>query len=186
MKTSLSKVVPDRDFTRGLGLELEAIRAGVAEVLPDSDWTRYPLLGRISAVSDLFWLFNRELLAELGLAPVEQQVLGILRSRVADSPAELSRFTHQTRAGMTRTLDRLEQRGLVRRRPHPTDRRRTRILLTKKGLNLADRKLAVELAALEGLLGGLDQRACARISGVLDELAARLAGARRAKASRAA
>ena len=137
-------------------------------------------------MSDLFGLFNRELLSDLALAPVEQQVLGILRSQVADSPAELSRFTHQTRAGMTRTLDRLEQRGLVRRRPHPTDRRRTRILLTKKGLRLADRKLAVELAAWEGLLGGLDQRACDRISSVLDELVARLAGARQAKASRAA
>ncbi len=186
MKKSQPKGTPDRDFARGLGLELEAIRAGIAEVLPDSDWTPYLLLGRISAVSDLFALFNRELLAEQGLAPVEQQVLGILRSQVADSPAELSRFTHQTRAGMTRTLDRLAQRGLVRRRPHPTDRRRTRILLTKKGLTLADQKLAVELTAFEGLLGGLDQKKCAQISGVLDELVARLDGARRAKASRAA
>jgi DNA-binding MarR family transcriptional regulator len=186
MKNGGSTIEPDRDFARELGQELEAIRAGIAEALPDSDWTPYLLLGRISAVADLFGLFNRELLADLGLAPVEQQVLGILRSQVADSPAELSRFTHQTRAGMTRTLDRLEQRGLVRRRPHPTDRRRTRISLTKKGLNLADRKLAVELAALEGLLGGLDRNARARISGVLDELAARLAGARRTTGSRAA
>ncbi len=186
MKKDQAEVVPDRDFARALGRELEAIREGIAQVLPDSDWAPYPLLGRVSAVSDLFRLFNREVLAELGLAPVEQQVLGILRSRVADSPAELSRVTHQSRAGMTRTLDRLEQRALVRRRPHPTDRRRTRILLTKKGLSLADRKLAVELAALESLFGGLDQKARTRMSGVLDELAARLAGARRSKANRAA
>ncbi len=53
-------------------------------------------------------------------------------------------------------------------------------------MGLADRKLAVKRNALEGLFGGLEQRARAQIGDVLDELAARLAGARRAQAIGAA
>lgn len=82
-----------------------------------------------------------------------------------------------------RTVDRLEKRGLMRRRPQPTDRRRTRLVLTKKELALADRNLAVELAAIESLFGGLDQKTLTRITGLLNELTARLAGVRRAQAS---
>jgi DNA-binding MarR family transcriptional regulator len=43
---------------------------------------------------------------------------------------------------MTRMLDRLEQKGLIRRRPDPDDRRTTKLELTDEG-----RKLYPELAA---------------------------------------
>ena len=179
-------ITRDQDFADSLAAELVAVSDGTAEVLPDVDQAAIPLLGKLNALSNLLRLWNKELLSDFDLGPVEHQVLGILRSRVADAPAELARFTHQTRAGMTRTLDRLEARGLVERRSHATDRRRTCIALTRKGVRLTDKMLRLELAAFDELLSGLDGRALAGIDAGLNDFIARFAGARRSAAHRAA
>ena len=47
---------------------------------------------------------------------------------------------HQT--SVTNAVDRLEDAGLVRRRPHPTDRRTTLVELTADGTSLAERATA--------------------------------------------
>jgi DNA-binding MarR family transcriptional regulator len=47
---------------------------------------------------------------------------------------------HQT--SVTNAVDRLEEAGLVVRRPHPTDRRATLVELTKAGATLAERATA--------------------------------------------
>ncbi len=47
---------------------------------------------------------------------------------------------HQT--SVTNAVDRLEEAGLVVRRPHPTDRRATLVELTKQGAVLAERATA--------------------------------------------
>ena len=47
---------------------------------------------------------------------------------------------HQT--SVTNAVDRLEEAGLVVRRPHPTDRRATLVELTKDGVALAERATA--------------------------------------------
>ena len=48
-------------------------------------------------------------------------------------PAILAELTYFSRQTMTFTLDNLEKRGLTRRLPHPSDRRRKRIQLTPEG-----------------------------------------------------
>jgi len=52
---------------------------------------------------------------------------------------------------MTERADRLERRGLVRRRPSPSDRRSILIVLTTAGRRCIDRA-ATELVALEHAL----------------------------------
>ena len=53
---------------------------------------------------------------------------------------------HQT--SVTNAVDRLEEAGLVVRRPHPTDRRATLVELTKDGAALAERATAELNAAV--------------------------------------
>ncbi|CAK7075831.1 MarR family transcriptional regulator [Pseudomonas sp. S 311-6] len=57
----------------------------------------------------------------------------------ADTVAELARGCMQDAGGMTRLLDRLEAKGLCRRKRCQTDRRVVRIELTPQGVEVASR-----------------------------------------------
>jgi DNA-binding MarR family transcriptional regulator len=77
--------------------------------------------------------------------------------RPIDVLADGLRLSH-SRA--VRVVDRLEDDGLVRRRPDAEDRRAVRIELTAAGRRAADRVIDARAAALDEALGGLspDQR----------------------------
>ncbi len=65
-------------------------------------------------------------------------VLGHLQRRGAMSTNELSAAERVRPQSMSITVQSLEQAGLVRRRPHPTDRRTVLIELTRKGVKTLD------------------------------------------------
>ena len=175
-----------RGFVEALDRDLADIRDGIAHELPGSDWEPLVLAGKLGALANLYRRFNERALEEFGLAPVEQAVLGILCGQAADNPGALARATYQSAPGMTRTLDRLEAQGLVRRRSHPDDRRRVVIELTGKGRKLAERKLRAEVDAWQGLLEGLDAPARRGLTAAVDQLLGRLAGACLSNSDRAA
>jgi DNA-binding MarR family transcriptional regulator len=58
-------------------------------------------------------------------------------------------------ASMTSLLDTLERRGLVKRRPHPTDGRKTLIHLTDEARGIVDRMLPLIHAVITDALGDL-------------------------------
>ena len=161
-------------FEKLLAGELDAIRDGLATELPEVDWSPMPLFGRVAALASLYKGFCDATLTAFGVTHSERFVLGVLRSRQAETPSELARITHQTRAGMTRTLDRLESRGLVERVSHPDDRRKVRMMLTDKGLPLTDAVLRAEITAQQRMLEDLGEPSLTRISASLDELMGRL------------
>jgi DNA-binding MarR family transcriptional regulator len=66
--------------------------------------------------------------------------------RVADTPMSMSELAAALgidRPNATVLVDDLEAQGLVRRQPHPTDRRTKMVEATRKGKNLATRATAV-------------------------------------------
>jgi DNA-binding MarR family transcriptional regulator len=84
-------------------------------------------------------LLTRELrtLVETQLAPLgltsQQAALLLMAGRSASSPAQVAAEIGTDTAGMTRLLDRLERKGLVRRTRHPDDRRSVVIEVTEQG-----------------------------------------------------
>lgn len=72
-------------------------------------------------------------------------------------------------ASITNLVDRLEQQGYLRRRPHPTDRRTTLAELTDEGRSIIEAATAAVVAASVGLadLTERDQRDLHRILGKL-------------------
>ena len=73
-------------------------------------------------------------------------------------------------AAMTNRLDRLEERGLVRRSPDPDDRRGVRITLTEEGLDLIEGAVEAHVEAEEGLLGALSGEDRERLADLLRKL----------------
>ncbi len=133
---------------------LESIREGLARARPDRDWEPIVLAGKLGTLSELFRGFYQCAYQDLELSTVEIQTLGLLRSGTCDTPSALANAAHQTAAGMTRTLDRLETRGLISRKSHPSDRRAVVVGFTRHGREMADCALDIELEALSFLLGG--------------------------------
>jgi DNA-binding MarR family transcriptional regulator len=77
-----------------------------------------------------------------------------------------------TRRNVTALVDALEEEGLLRRKPHPTDRRATVIELTDLGEGTMDRLYDEHRVAVAGLFDDLDEddrRELTRMLGALRE-----------------
>jgi DNA-binding MarR family transcriptional regulator len=93
-------------------------------------------------------------LAPFGLSGMQFAVLKHLAEGCADTAAELCRFMQYDTGAMTRTLDRLEQRRLLRRERCREDRRVVFLRLTPGGRAQLPRLLAVASQVLGRHLAG--------------------------------
>ncbi|QLL05370.1 MarR family winged helix-turn-helix transcriptional regulator [Mycobacterium vicinigordonae] len=66
----------------------------------------------------------------LGVSAVERKTLDVLDRLGPSTNGEIARHTGLTTGAVTGLIDRLEDRGLVRRVPHRQDRRKTVVTLT--------------------------------------------------------
>ena len=72
------------------------------------------------------------------------------------APAEIADRLGSARATVTGVLDSLEKRGLVRRLPHPEDRRRLQVEITTQGTTVLDRLLPTYFEDERRVVEGLD------------------------------
>src|SRR5438128_8397509 len=108
----------------------------IAGVLPDLDPAVEGIVDRTMGISRRFKRMMGEMLAGFDLTYGEYQVLGALRQAgepYRSSPGRLAAHAELSSGAMTNRLDRLEEAGLVRRRPDPGDRRGVLVELTPKG-----------------------------------------------------
>jgi DNA-binding MarR family transcriptional regulator len=88
----------------------------------------------------VFNSINRALdqeMAPLGLTATQWRPVAMIAMGRADTAAELARLNTVDTGAMTRTLDRLEAKSLVRRRRSDQDRRIVKIELTEEGHAIA-------------------------------------------------
>ena len=78
-------------------------------------------------------LFRNAVGERLGLNVTDMECLGLLFHKEIATPSELARHTGLTSGATTAMLDRLENSGLIERRPNPSDRRGTLIVLLDSG-----------------------------------------------------
>jgi MarR family transcriptional regulator, transcriptional regulator for hemolysin len=111
-------------------------------------------------------------LAEVGGSLPVWLILTTLRRDAHPSQQQLARAVGIEGPTLTRHLDQLEAAGLVRRVPHPDDRRAVRVEPTEAGLALHARMLEVVIAFNRRLTAGLSQSDLARLRELLDALEA--------------
>ena len=87
-------------------------------------------------------------LGERGLTQGEAHILAMLAHSVPAKVADLHRGLAHKRSTLTSILDRLEDRGLIKREVGETDRRTFLVMLTAKGRKLA-RRVSRHLSDLE-------------------------------------
>jgi len=147
---------------------------------PDLDVSPMAVLGRLSEAAALV---ARDRLAPLfaryGLQHGEFDVLATLRRSgppFALTPTALYEATMVTSGAMTNRLDRLEKAGLIRRVPHPSDRRGLMVQLSESGRELIDRAVEAHVENEHDILSGFSAEERERLAGLLEKLIAGLAG----------
>jgi DNA-binding MarR family transcriptional regulator len=125
---------------------------------PDLDVSAMGVIGRLGRVQRLFEAEMRATFARHDLDSPSFDVLATLRRSGGEglTPAGLMRAGMVTSGAITQRLDRLEERGLVRRAPSDADRRSVLVSLTDTGRALVDSALPDHVATEERLLAGLD------------------------------
>jgi DNA-binding MarR family transcriptional regulator len=144
-----------------------------AEERPDLDASPMGVFGRLSRAERLLDRALVEVSSRFGINRGEFDVLATLR-RAGEpyslTPTELFRSMMLSSAAMTNRIDRLEERGLVRRSPDPDDRRGVRISLTEEGLALIEEAVGAHVGAEEELLRSLSGREREQLAGLLRKL----------------
>jgi len=129
-----------------------------------------------------FWIFrlNRAMftefsarLATLGVTGAEWTILSQLHRGLL-TPVDLANYMRIDRAAVTRFVHGLEQKGLVSRRPHATDRRSTVLALTAKGKRLMPKLLEMANETNQSFLALLTEEQGRTLVKLLAELGARL------------
>jgi DNA-binding MarR family transcriptional regulator len=93
-----------------------------------------------------------------GLSNAGAQTLAIIEGAGGPlAPSIIAGRLMVTTGSMTSLLDTLERRGLVRRQPHPSDRRQLLVHLTDEGQALVDTVLPEIVAVQTALVAGLSE-----------------------------
>ncbi|MDH3417042.1 MAG: MarR family transcriptional regulator [Gammaproteobacteria bacterium] len=137
-------------------------------------------LGVVIRVMSLYRAFVRqasEALEPLGLELFEYDVLSALRRQGRPYTLSASRLANATGlsgGAMTNRVDRLEQRGFVRRRPDKNDRRGVGVSLTASGRRTIDKAIQLRLEAADESLRSINLKERKELAGLLRKV--RLAG----------
>jgi DNA-binding MarR family transcriptional regulator len=115
-------------------------------------------------------------LQPLEVSPAGGLVLGLLKDAGQPcSPNYISERLIVSRATVTGVLDTLAKRGLVRREPHPSDRRMVLVHLTKAGSRMADKVRRVVHRAEAEWMRSLTEPERAQLTDLLGKVQRQLA-----------
>jgi len=145
---------------REVGDDVDLIVEAWHRERPDLDVAPLHVLSRISRLARRLDLDRAQAFARHDLEGWEFDVLSALRRAGRPyelSPGQLVRQTLVTSGTMTNRVDRLERRGLVERRPSPTDRRGVIVRLTTQGQRTVDGAMADLLDRERSLLAELPE-----------------------------
>jgi len=140
---------------------------------PDLDASALGILSRVVRLGKHIEADLKQALAPFDLDTWSFDVLAALRRQgepYAMSPTGLRRTALLTSGAMTNRIDRLEERGLVKREPDPNDRRALKVLLTAEGLRLVDEAIEVRFSAAEDLVSRLTDEETSDLTRLLKKL----------------
>jgi DNA-binding MarR family transcriptional regulator len=131
---------------------------------------RLRLVDEFAGFGPSYMKWVRSRLQDRGLTYARMRLLGALHCHGPQIMTSISDELGVTRRNITALVDALEEEGLVRRRPHPTDRRATVIELTPEGERRTDAMYDEHREAVAELFCGLseeDQRELIRLLDLL-------------------
>ncbi len=155
--------------------EVDRLVRGWRRALPEVDVSPLEVLSRVSRLARHLDRQRSVVLARHDLEIWSFDVLSALRRAEEPkhlSPGQLLAQTLVSSGTMTNRLDHLEGRGLVRRRPDPSDARSVRVHITSAGRRRVDGALVDLVHREQAILGNLDGAERTVLSGLLRRVVA--------------
>lgn len=119
--------------------------------------------GEENDLGELFWAVAKRLrhassasLEQWDITPGHARALRVLDGHGEMRLTTLSEHLRIAPRSTTEVVDALEERGLVERRPDPTDRRATRVTLTGRGAEVSEQIRKARRAEADRSFGALD------------------------------
>ena len=134
------------------------------------------LTRRIHSLSRAFRNQTADLLSSTGLLPTQWNLLSLMQTTNASSTRDLLKATDLGKVLVSRTLQGMEQSGMIVRFKDPADLRVDRFEITEKGLEMYERARPVMEArrdAVEHCIGDADREVAQTIFDALDTVVAR-------------
>jgi len=141
-----------------------------SEERPELETAPLGVVIRVMALYRYFYRDASRALLPLGLELWEYDVLSALRRQgrpFALAATRLARETDLSGGAMTNRIDRLEDRGLVRRKADKDDRRSVIVVLTAEGRRVIDAAIQLRLDAARESLRGLSAAKQDELAGLL-------------------
>jgi len=141
-----------------------------SEERPELDTAPLGVVIRVMALYRSFYRDANRALQPLALELWEYDVLSALRRQgrpFALAATRLARATDLSGGAMTNRINRLERRGLVRRRPDKEDRRGVIVILSAKGRRVIDEAIRFRLDAARESVCGLTANEQEQLAGLL-------------------
>ena len=154
--------------------EVDRIIAAWSAARPDLDLAPLTIFSRLSRIGKHLDRARSHAFERSGLAAWEFDVLAVLRRGGApfrQSPKVLVRQTMVSSGTMTNRIDRMVDRGLVRRLTDPNDGRGVLVEMTPHGQTLVDAAMTRLSDAEERLLGSMPRSERDRLAVLLRRLA---------------
>lgn len=145
-------------FMDSLQDPVDIIQAEWRRERPDLDPSPPAVIGRLHRVAAAITVRLIDTFHEFGLTEGEFDVMASLRRAGAPferAAGDLADHTMITTGGLTKRVDRLEERGLVERHTEESDARRRTIRLTGAGRELIDRAFPAHLENEQRMLAEL-------------------------------
>jgi DNA-binding MarR family transcriptional regulator len=158
--------VAEKDWTDALLDDFAAVR-------PRQDMEPYQVTARLSRLALHVARVQEESFGKYGLNRGEVGVLAALRfagPKQQSSPTRLFKGLMLSSAGITSRLDRLEQRGYVKRSRHPEDRRGVLVELTESGRHVLEMAVSADTSRERELLAGLSAAESKSLAALLKKL----------------
>jgi MarR family 2-MHQ and catechol resistance regulon transcriptional repressor len=131
-----------------------------------------PSLRALARCYQAFFSHSAAHLRTLGLTPPQFDIVATLGNTPGMTPKELGEQTLITKGTLTGVVDRLAEKGLVRRIPSALDGRSQIVQLTKKGERLFDKVFPAHVAYFSRVFADLKAEDYARIEAALRVLRA--------------
>jgi DNA-binding MarR family transcriptional regulator len=163
MATTVKRRASERD-------SIDRLIALWAPHLPDIDLEVEAIVQRLQKLTKSIRRRQEETLGEVDLAWGEWSVLGHLRlggPPFRSSPGHLAKHEGLSSGAMTNRLDRLEERGLIRRLPDPDDRRGIQVELTDEGQRVYLEAVDLQAAKEATLATALSEREKGQLNNLL-------------------